>query len=177
MFSTIALCLLISADADIPALKALRTTFASKKGFEVSFAQEIKQEIFPEQKDRAEGNVQFVRPNRLKWVYNSPQKRVIEYQGGDLKIIEGGETQIIRDSGQINLQESFSFLWGQTDFKHFKVESQSTTTFRVTPRNPATAGFKSINVTVAKGLVEKAVVQNPLDGESILRFSSWKLLK
>lgn len=167
----------VGVGSESPALQSLQSNFAGKRGFEVEFSQEIKQEIFPDQKDRASGRVKFIRPSHLLWTYDEPTKRVISFDGKELKILENEQSQIVRDSGQINLQESFSFLWGQPNPKVFSVTSQGKDGFRVSPRETKRAGFKFIDVVVKSGLVTEAIVENHLDGQSHLYFSHWKLLK
>ncbi|MDB5038927.1 MAG: Outer-rane lipoprotein carrier protein [Bacteriovoracaceae bacterium] len=152
-------------------LEDLRKTFGSKKGFEVEFDQQIKQDIFPDQPETATGHVKFMRPHHLIWVYKTPHKRVIEYDGEVLRI----DSEPVRDSGQVNLQESFSFLWGQPNSEIFSIETKNPSTFRVTPKNPSKAGFKFIDVSVKAGLVSNATVKNLLEGDSVLHFRNWKL--
>lgn len=165
-----------SASSSIPTpLQELQKKFSKSSGFEVNFTQEIKQDIFPDQNDKAAGHIQFSRPQSLVWKYKSPHERTIRYDGKFLTIEEQGEKQIVRDNGQVNLQESFAFLWGQPNPKVFLIEPKDSQSFLVRPKDPARAGFKSIDVRIKNGLVEEARVINQLDSESKLEFSQWKI--
>lgn len=157
------------------ALTDLQKTFRGKKGFEVRFQQEVVQSTFKDQNNLAEGSVRFSRPNDLKWTYEKPTKRVIEYDGKRLLVTEGTEQQEQKDSGPLNLQESFSFLWGETNQTLYKVEVISADAFQIRPRNPKNTTFKTIDVKVKNGMVVEAKIQNNLEGVSRLRFSNWHL--
>lgn len=156
-------------------LDSLKASFKNKKGFEVEFTQSVIQKTFPTAPDRAKGRVRYERPGHLVWLYETPDKRKIEYAKGELTITENEETQKITDLGQTHLQESFAFLWGETDLKNFKIEVKNSRTFRVYPKSTSRAGFKFIDVSTQKGLVETATVENNLEGQSILQFERWKI--
>jgi outer membrane lipoprotein-sorting protein len=161
--------------AEIPALKQLQKTFHGKKGFDVNFEQEVAQSTFKDQRNSAEGRVHFVRPNELKWTYEKPTQRIIQYDGKKLIISEGSDHQEVKDVGPLNLQESFSFLWGETNQNLYQLESLSAEAFRIRPKNPKKGSFRSIEVTLKQGKVSEAKIENNLEGTSRLRFHDWKV--
>lgn len=169
MISILALISLISSP--IPALKDLQATMGKVQSFKASFQQTVKQDLFPEAAETAKGRVLFSRPNQLDWIYESPKKRRITFDGKELIIEDDrGEKQIIHDRGRITLEKSFSFLWGQPDESLFALESKSREKFRVRPRRPQDVSFEWIDVTVKKGKVASALVHDKLGGESLLEF-------
>jgi outer membrane lipoprotein-sorting protein len=170
----------ISVASPIPKpLQDLQKTFHGRKGFEVEFSQEVKQSPFPEKVGAktsvATGKVKFERPHQLKWTYEKPQIRIIEYDGKHLTITDGKQKEEVADSGKLNLQESFSFLWGQTDSSIFKIEGRGSDDFRLVPKDSSKAMFKYIDVTVKNGKVVSAKVQSSIEGVSELKFQNWKV--
>lgn len=161
--------------AETSALQTLQKNFRGKKGFTVRFVQEIDQSTFKDQRNNAEGEVQFLRPNDLIWTYEKPKRRVIQYRKSKLTITEEQETQEVKETGPLNLQESFSFLWGETNQTLYKIEAIDSRRFKVTPRNAKKASFRSIEVRVENGRVAEAKIENNLEGVSRLTFSDWKL--
>ena len=153
----------------------LHKTFQGKRGFEVEFTQQIQQSPFAKTHPEASGVVKFTRPHFLKWVYESPAKKTIEYDGKKLTIDDGKQKEEVRDSGKLDLQKSFSFLWGHANSEVFKIEKLSSTDFRLIPRDPQSASFKYIDVTVEKGLVTSAKIPSAIEGVSELKFKHWKL--
>ncbi|MBN8555881.1 MAG: outer membrane lipoprotein carrier protein LolA [Deltaproteobacteria bacterium] len=153
----------------------LHKTFQGKKGFQVEFTQEIQQSSFAKTNSQASGSVKFTRPHFLKWIYETPKKKTIEYDGSKLTIEEGSQKEEVKDSGKLNLQKSFSFLWGQADSNVFKIEKIDGTDFRLTPRDLSSANFKYIDVTVKKGLVTSVRIPSAIEGVSELKFKNWKL--
>lgn len=165
-----------TAHAALPSgLVQVQKTFSGKQGFDVRFTQEVNQTTFKDHRTKAEGKVSFKRPSILKWQYEKPSSRLIEYDGKSLVITEGTEKNEVKDVGPLSLQESFSFLWGGANTTAYKFEASGTSDFKVIPRNPKKAPFKEIFVKVEGGKVSEARVQNHLEGESLLRFSDWKL--
>lgn len=158
-----------------PALESLRAQMKSVTSFEVEFDQEILQELFPDSPTKASGRLMFTRPNRLNWTYESPKKRVIAFDGKELRIQEGTETQIIHDRGRITLEKSFSFLWGQPDSEVFSIKSLDKERFRIVPKNKDDVNFESMDVQVLKGRVSQVVVSDRIGGQSKLLFKNWQL--
>lgn len=156
-------------------LQEVQKTFSKAHAFEVSFRQEVKQDIFPDDPEVALGRVKFTKPEHLIWTYESPRKKIIEYDGKRLLITEDGETHQIKDLGQISLQESFAFLWGKPDPKIFVLQNLGPHSFRVSPKEVKRAGFKFIDVEVRQGFVSEAKIRNALDSESTLKFNQWRL--
>jgi outer membrane lipoprotein-sorting protein len=178
MFSIVSVLVLgasvITQAPNSAALKSLKKTFAGHKSFEVRFTQQVRQDVFPDEAQKAVGFIKVKRPHYLKWVYEKPQKREISYDGKKLVIEQNGETQE-HLTGGLSLEESFSFLWGELNPKELKIESTSKNGFRVVPLNRDEAQFKFIEVKVENGFVKEAIVYDHLDGQSLLRFDHWKL--
>jgi len=160
--------------ANIPALDTLQKTFKSVKSFEVSFTQELKQSLFPDDPDRASGRLMFTRPHSMSWTYVKPKPREILFDGSELKITEGKEVTIIRDSGRVTLEKSFSFLWGSPDLSLFKIQSNSKSSFIVMPQRAIEVNFDRIEVKLDGKLVSSVRVIDKLGSESLLSFSNWK---
>jgi outer membrane lipoprotein-sorting protein len=167
--------LVIAQAPQVEALSVLKKKFAGHKSFKVEFTQIVDHEVFLDQLDKATGSIEVKKPHYLNWVYKKPSPRSITYNGKNLVIKEGGEEQTINPAGGLSLQESFSFLWGEPNSKVFKVVSLKKNEFRVVPLNKDAAQFKYIDVKVAKGFVQQAVVHDHLDGQSLLKFHGWKL--
>lgn len=161
--------------SDIPALDQVRNSFHSKKGFEVRFEQQVAQSTFKEKNAKASGVVKFSRPSLLEWLYEKPSRRLIRYDGKELVIEEGKEKQVVHETGKLNLQESFSFLWGESNLTLYKLESIDKKSFRIRPRDLKTAPFQFIEVLVDGGHVSEARIHNNLEGESRIQFTGWKL--
>src|SRR5690242_11842448 len=100
---------LIAANATIPsALEQVREKFKNQSRASAEFDQEVDQRIFANQKNKAqtkaEGKVEFRRPNILRWAYEKPKVRTIEFDGKHLAITEGGKKEVVRDSGDLGFQ-------------------------------------------------------------------------
>lgn len=167
---------------NIASLDSIRKSFSTHKGFEVKFTQTIKQSVFPNQKDLASGKVVFERPHHLVWTYEKPSKRVLEYNGKRLTIQEDHEPKEemrADESSQdfsMNLEQTFSFLWGETNQTAYSLTNgDKPSTFVILPKKKNEGAFRRIEVTVKSGFVESARVINTLEGESDLHFQNWKL--
>ena len=156
-----------------PGLQALQKTFKNQKSLEASFNQKIVQDLFPESPDEATGTLTFQRPNKMVWTYETPRKRVIEFDGLKLTVKENGRTETQPISGAVTLEQSFSFLWGEPDPKVFKIQTLSPRSFRVIPLRTDEVTFKHIDVVVDAGKVSEAKVYDKLGSTSLMRFS-WK---
>jgi len=156
-----------------PGLQALQKTFKHQKSLEASFNQKIVQDLFPDSPDEASGTLKFLRPNKMIWTYETPRKRVIEYDGMKLTVNENGKTDTQSVSGAVTLEQSFSFLWGEPDPKVFKVQTLSPRSFRVIPLRTDEVTFKHIDVIVEAGKVSEAKVYDKLGSTSLMKFN-WK---
>jgi hypothetical protein len=155
-------------------LDSVREQFKGKKGFEVLFVQEIKQEIFPDQPSLAKGRVAYDRPSKLRWVYESPEKKEIVFEGGKAFVIRGGEKEDIPNARAIGVEESFGFLWGEMNLSQFKVRKIDASSVEIVPLHADKAQFEKMFAKVSAGRIEEVRVIDHLGGESLIRFSQWK---
>lgn len=173
MISILAFVLILSPLTD------LQKTFKPHQGFEADFVQNIEQEIFSKDESVALGTIKFKKPSLLRWEYLKPKKKIIELKNNTLIIEEDGRAEVASGSNRVNLEEAFSFLWGDTNRSQFDVQVISENQFQLTPKMPDHVTFKSILVTTGrqknKIFVETAEVNGKLGDKSILRFSNWKL--
>lgn len=166
----------LSLIASASPLKDIQSEFKAVDGFKVEFEQIVEQELFPDDPQTALGHIRFQRPEFMEWAYRKPKPRLIQYKDGELFVEEDGERQRMKGVDKLSLEQAFSFLWGETDPQLFKLEITSQNSFRVIPKVEK-AGFKSIDVFVADGRVQKAVVTDNLDGKSRLLFKNWKVFQ
>ncbi len=157
-------------------LSQLKSNMAGKSGFEVSFTQEVKEELFPDETELASGMIRLKKPDQLEWSYLKPRKRIIRYVDKKLTIEQGGEVTDVPRSDQVSLHESFSFLWGETDPKTFSIKIIDAKRFRISPVKKENVGFETIDVTLGERWVREVRIKNKLEGESVISFSNWKVL-
>lgn len=157
-------------------LETVQRALSAHQGFEAQFVQEMKQDLFPNQKDLAKGNIQFSRPSRLKWEYESPRKSILLYDGKKLTREEDGQKEELKEVGEMQLQETLAFLWGRARSDLYRIDAKDARSFVLRPKRPDQTTFEKIEVRINKqGLVEEAIVYSKLGDISKLTFSAWRL--
>lgn len=159
------------------ALDSVRDYLKDKKSFEVRFEQKVKQSIFPDDIEEAKGRIVFERPRSLRWIYESPEKKEIVFKEGQAYILRGKEKEEIPDARSLGVEESFSFLWGESNLNLFELKSKSKAEVVIKPKDSKKAQFQSMTVDVKDSKIEQVVVKDRLDGESRIRFFDWRFQK
>lgn len=160
--------------ANTNALEQVRERFRLYSKFQVIFEQKV-EDSFVE--GSAGGYLEFSRPHHMKWVYTHPkeEKKEIVFDGKNIKLTrEGEKPEVIPQNSSISLEESFAFLWGQTNSQLFNVKNLNEEEFILTPKEPEKARFKSIHVKVEQGVVKEAIVTDLLDGRNRISFRDWR---
>jgi outer membrane lipoprotein-sorting protein len=157
-------------------LESVRENLKSKNSFEVEFVQEVQQEVFDVQALKVLGVLKFERPNLIRWIYKEPkeERKEISFDGKVLRIKRESEEEIVQESGEFSLEDSFSFLWGESKKDLFKVENLSKDEFVLHPRKTDQAQFESIRVKVRQGLVQEVWLKDLLGGVSKFSFKNWR---
>lgn len=157
-------------------LEAVREKFKNKSSFEVNFTQEVQQEMFDIQQSKASGVLKFKKPHFLRWIYQEPkaERKEISFDGKLIKIKRESEEEIVQEPGEFSLEDSFSFLWGESKRSLFKIENLSSTDFVLKPQNRDQAQFQSIRVKIKNGLVQEAWIEDLLGGKNKISFQNWR---
>jgi outer membrane lipoprotein-sorting protein len=155
-------------------LDGVREAFKGRKGFEVRFEQEVKQELFPEQPSLARGFVSYEKPNQLRWVYESPDQKEIVFKQGKGFILRGKEKEEIPNARALGVEESFGFLWGEMDLKQFRVKKLGEGSVEIRPLDSEKAQFEKMQLRISKSKIDEARVFDRLGGESRIQFKDWK---
>lgn len=169
-FISFFLSVAVGASPDSQALLSLQKNFKSHQAFKVNFRQEVDQQLFSDESGRAEGLVEFKKPHFLKWIYQKPEKRLIQYDGKQL-IVDGEK---IHQAGAISLEQAFAFLWGQVDEDVFQVKALSPKRLELRVKDELETSFKKIEVLVENSTVKEALIYDHVGGTSKLVFSDWK---
>lgn len=156
-------------------LESVREKFNNKSSFEVNFTQEVQQEMFDVRQAKASGVLIFKKPHFLRWIYQEPkaERKEIVFDGKLIKIKRESEV-VVQESGDLSLEDSFSFLWGESKKSLFKIENLSATEFILKPQNQDQAQFQSIRVKVQAGLVQEAWIEDLLGGKNKISFQNWR---
>lgn len=175
MLANTFLFLLSSVTSAVPALDAVKTKLRHVQSFTVDFEQSVSKKAFAKQPTEVKGKLECSRPSQMRWTYFlEPHNRVVFFDGKALIIREGDEENIVRD-GKVNLEQTFSFLWGDADLTNFRIENLTPTSFRVLPRQPDSVPFESLTIEVKDQLVNRVRVVDAIGMESSFEFSDWKL--
>ncbi len=156
------------------ALDSVREAFKNKNSFEVSFEQKIEQEIFPDEASVAKGRVKFKRPDSLRWIYESPDKKEIVFESGDGFILRDGEKEEIPDARALGVEESFGFLWGETNLKNFELKELKPNQVELKPKSKTNAQFEKMIIDIRDRKIQKVQVVDRLGGKSFIQFKDWK---
>jgi len=151
-------------------LQSIQNHLKPYKKFRVDFVQQVHQEKLPIEEREAKGHVKFSRSNEFEWVYESPEKKVMSFDG-KLVRVDGEEVSV---GGGPGFEQSFGFLWGEVDSSTFAVEVLSPRSFRLTPKEGIEANFVSIDVVQQGGIVVSAELTDHEGGRSHLGFRNWK---
>lgn len=158
-------------------LNDLKTHFQDSKGFRAEFTQDAQQEFFEGEALRAKGFVEFQKPHSLRWVYEEPdsEKKELIYDGEALWILREGKKEKLSESTDLNLQNAFSFLWGEADLKNFLYTPLSQNTFHLEPKKDSGFDFKKMHIELKGSTVSKVEVWDQLEGVSRFHFKNWTL--
>ena len=155
-------------------LDSVRDGFKGRRGFEVRFEQEVKQELFPDQPSLARGFVEYQKPNRLRWVYEAPDKKEIVFHEGKGFILRGKEKEEIPNARALGVEESFGFLWGEMNLKQFRVKKIDASSVEIRPVDLEKAQFEKMLLRISKSKIDEVKVFDRLGGESRIHFKEWK---
>lgn len=174
LFSFLCLCFISmwrGAEASSPLMDSVRNQLKGKNFLKVSFDQEIKQEIFPEQPAKASGFIEFRKPKNLRWVYTSPEKKEIVFNSSGGFIIRGDEKEEIPNARALGVEESFGFLWGELSLRQFQVKDLDKSRVEIKPIHADKAQFERMIAKIENSRIAEVQVFDRMGGESKIRFS------
>ncbi|NDY42358.1 outer membrane lipoprotein carrier protein LolA [Dissulfurirhabdus thermomarina] len=144
----------------------------------------FRQETWPAGASRpvtAEGRVFFKRPDRMRWEYTAPERRLIVTEGADVFIYEpeAGQVLVLPRAEFLSSEVSRAFFFGKGRLAdHFAIapaapdRPRADWTLRLTPRSPA-AGAQRLWITLdpASHLIQEVWLEDALGGRTHIVFS------
>lgn len=79
-----------------PALQALQKIYGTNKAFSAQFEQKLFNKIM-RREDVSTGLLQFIKPNKIRWEYQTPNKKLFIVNGSNLWVYQEADKQVMID--------------------------------------------------------------------------------